>query len=205
MSQSWYDIATAAALGDALQTQVPANFLALLTDFSGGSLPTANLQPYMRAVYNGIVYQRNAANNAWVPRGRADSDWTEQSLSLPELLSLAATRQMFLPPSRVAGAVRRIVVVSDTASTDSSGNEWQFGLRNMTTSVELFSGTVGTFTSLGGVGGGTSLVANQVWALTPNQNKTFNADAVLRLTITKVGAATTLARASVFAELSRTE
>jgi hypothetical protein len=96
--------------------------------------------------------------------------------------------------------IEAVRLISDTVSVSSSGNEWQFGLRNITAGVELFSGTVGTFTALGGVGGGAEFAVNTSYRLTTNQNKDLLANAVLAWTMTKVGAATTIARLNLRVE-----
>jgi uncharacterized membrane protein YfcA len=67
--------------------------------------------------------------------------------------------------------------------------------------VALFSATVGTFTSLVGVGGGAEFVAHKVYELTPNQNATVAAKDVLELTLTKLGTATTMTNVRAWVEM----
>lgn len=205
MSQTWDPPIGADTEHDAIVTKLPAQLEALRTLFSGASAPSATVARMLWAdTTTGLLKQRNAADSGWDVVARLQADWTEHSVMIGELASLSASRKLYLPPQRVGWAVRRIVVVSDTASTSSSGNEWRFTLKNITqASAALFSGTVGNFTALGGVGGGAEFVANSAFALTPNQNNTLAANDVLEFELVKAGTVTTLARVAVFAELSR--
>jgi len=109
------------------------------------------------------------------------------------------TVNLFVGLSPAACTVTKIILVSNAASTSTSGNEVTFQLRNLTAAQNLFSGTVGTFTALGGVGGGADLVANTAYVLTPNQNANIAANAALELQITYVGAPTaTLTRFTTY-------
>lgn len=72
------------------------------------------------------------------------------------------------------------------ATADSSGNERQFALQNVTQALALFSGTVGTFTTFGGVGGG-NLTADTAYWLFADQNQDLADGDVLTFTVTQVG------------------
>lgn len=124
-----------------------------------------------------------------------------------DVASLSATTTVKLGVAPRAGTVKRLVILCETASTSSSGNEWQFSLLKRTvaspgSTVAMFTTTVGTFTSLSGVGGGAEFVAHKAYVLTPNQNASVGDLDVLELTMTKVGTATTLANVRAFVELA---
>ena len=105
-------------------------------------------------------------------------------------LSATFTFGFFTPPADCF--IEQLRMISDTATTSSSGNEWRFGLRNVTAGQELFSGNVGTFTALGGVGGGADFAVDTAYVLNCDQNNAVGAGAVLRFTATKLGTATTI-------------
>jgi hypothetical protein len=144
---------------------------------------------------------RNAANNGWVKLAPLALDHV---IDVPgsqfNVASLSATTTAKLGAVTRAGTVLKLIILCDTASTSSSGNEWQPMLRKRTnavpgTPVNLFSGTVGTFTVLSGVGGGVEFTAYKVLEFTANQNATVAVGDVLELVMTKAGTATTLVNA----------
>ena len=179
------------ALSDAIQS--------LQSSFSGAAAPPSPVAGQLWwDTANKALFLRNAANSAWVRILAANEDnsafeWGD------DIGTLNATTKLWVPPKKSAIYVQDLVIVSDTASASSSGNEWQMKVTNKTLSLELFSGTVGTFTALGGVGGGAEIAANTPYVLTCNQNNTaIAANSALEVTLTKVGAATTLTRVGVF-------
>lgn len=192
-----------------LKGPIPDAFEALRTCFAGATEPSAKT-PYQfwADTTSGFLKIRNAANSAWVKVAQLASDTT---LQLPTLFDTIASLSATSGPHKVgaaphAGTIKALHILCETASTSSSGNEWQFTLNKRTnatpgSTVALFSGTVGTFTALGGVGGGAETVAHQVYVLTPNQNATVAAKDVLELTLTKVGTGTTLANVRAWIEM----
>lgn len=193
----------------ALTVAIPNSFEAVRTNFAGSSAPS-NPVPFQfwADTSAGLLKIRNAAGTDWVtvaPLGNA------LSLQLASLWDTVASMSATTGPTKVAsaaraGTIKRLVVMCETASTSSSGNEWQFTLNKRTnaapgSTVALFSGTVGTFTALGGVGGGAEFVAHKGYVLTPNQNATVTDLDELELTITKVGTATTLANVRALIEM----
>jgi hypothetical protein len=155
----------------------------------------------------GMLKMRNAANTNWVDvfplaQNRLvqlnDPDWSVASLS--------ATRTAKIGIASGAGTIVRLVLFAETASTSSSGNEWQPQLKKYPFSapgspVNTISAAVGTFTALGGVGGGVEHVAHKALVYTPNQNLTFVDLDAFELVMTKVGAATTLTNFRAFVEV----
>jgi hypothetical protein len=178
----------------ALMTTIPNALLALRSCHSGSSAPAATT-PYMlwADTTSGWLKIRNAGDTAWL---KVAPLATDSVLQLPvegwaaATVSASKTDKLAIVPR--AGTIKRMAVLSGAATTSSSGNEWQFVLTKYPASapgspVALFSGTVGTFTGLGGVGGGAEMVANAAYFLTPDQNATVAAGDVLELTLTKVG------------------
>lgn len=186
---------------------IPNALDALRTLFSGSSAPASPSAYQLWAdTSTGLLKQRNAANNAWNVLMPMGIDARQQIPSQWDVASLSATTTKKLGAVPRACTVKRLLVLCETASTSSSGNEWQFTLNKRTnaspgSTVALFSATVGTFTSLGGVGGGAEFVAHKVYALAPNQNNTLAIDDVLELTMTKVGTATTLTNLTAWVEI----
>lgn len=173
--------------------------LALRSGFSGATAPaTAEAGMVYWDTATKAWYQRNAANSAWVRIAPANEDCSAFEWG-QDIGTLNATKVLWVPPKKSAIQVLDLVIVSDTASTSSSGNEWQFKVTNKTATLELFSGTVGTFTALSGVGGGAEIATNTAYLLTANQNNTnIAANSALEITLTKVGAATSLTRVGVY-------
>jgi len=187
------------ALSDAL--------LALQSQFSGASAPSNPVAYQMWAdTTSGYLKIRNAANSAWITLAplATPNVFVPESEFLVASMSATTTKKLGATPR--AGTATRLVIVCETASSSSSGNEWQPMLRKRTnatpgTPVNLFSGTVGTFTALGGVGGGVEFTAYKVLTYTPNQNQTLAADDLLELVMTKAGTATTLANVMAWVEI----
>lgn len=179
----------------ALSTTIPNALLALRSCFSGSSAP-ASTTPYMlwADTTTGWLKIRNAGDSAWLKLAPLATDL---SLPLPvegwATATQSATKTDMLCAAPRVGTVTRLWLSNGSATTSSSGVEWQFALKKYPfaspgSPVQLFSGTVGTFTSLGGVGGGAEFVANKRYSLTPNQNAIVADGDLLELTLTKVGA-----------------
>lgn len=196
MSQNWQPLSSTDTNGVLLLTYIPDRFESLRTVFSGSSAPSSPVAYQLWAdTTTGLLKQRNGANSAWVTLiALANTTRFAQSLRNGGALS-AATLQMACPSNCY---VDKLLVVPDTTSSGSGSGtkEWTFALRNVTQAVELFSANPGTGTVVGGVGGG-EFTANTAYVLTPNQNVTPNVNDVLKVTISKVGAPTTIVDCSV--------
>lgn len=207
MSQNWQIPAYGTTFANAfLKGPLPEALESLRTNFSGATEP-ASMVAYMlwADTTSGFLKMRNAANTGWIKIAPLAADVV---LAVPasqfNVASLSATTTAKLGAAPKAGTVKKLVILCDTASTSSSSNEWQMMLRKRTnavpgTPVNLFSGTVGNFTALSGVGGGAEFVAYKVLELTANQNATVAAGDVLELVMTKVGTVTTLVNAIAWA------
>lgn len=177
-----------------LSETIPDNFEALRSMFSGASEPSNPVayQPWADTATGWLKF-RNAGNTAWVQVAPLATDFRLQLAVegwAAATVSASKTDKLAIVPR--AGTIKRIAVLSGAATSSSSGNEWQFVLTKYPASapgspVAMFSGTVGTFTALGGVGGGAEMVANAAYFLTPNQNATVADGDVIELTLTKVG------------------
>lgn len=188
----------------AISVKLPGALEALRSNFSGATAPAApnSATPvpcqWWADTSEGWMKMRNQADSAWLKVFPLTAGSVTQLPCEVSIASLSATTTAKLGAVARACTVKRLILLCETASTSSSGNEWQPMLRKRTnaapgTTVNLFSGTVGTFTALVGVRSpATEFVAHQVLALTPNQNATMAADDVLELVMTKAGTATTL-------------
>jgi hypothetical protein len=187
-------------LNTAIKTNVANALESLRTQFSGAAAPSNPIAGQLwldTSTSPPMLKQRDDTNSVWYERGFVGSDLRHQLVADGLTGSLSATTTAYAGSARGPGKVKRLVLLSDTASTSSSGNEWQVGLSKCPAAspgspVELFSGTVGTFTALGGVGGGAEFVADAAYVLTPDQNLSLADLDVLKVTMTKVGTATTL-------------
>lgn len=192
MSQSFTETITGVERV-ALKTLLPNNDMALLTDFSGATAP-ATTWPYMRwaDTTTGLLKRRNAGNSGWNVIGPLNGNTGRRLVRVP-LGTVNATSTTFLIAAPSAMTVVRFGLWSDTTSSGSSAGatEYQFQLTNLTGPVNLFSATVGTGTTLGGVGGG-EITANVAYWLLANQNADLAASDLLKLVITKVGSPTSL-------------
>lgn len=174
----------------ALKTNLPNMAESLRTMFSGATEPTATA-PYMLWADTAatLIKQRNAADTDWIVIGALNASLSRGGGVRADFGNVSANvkRRMVVPWKGFT--VERFVVVAATSDTGTSGNEWQFKGTNVTDALELFSGVVGTFTVLAGVGGG-ALTLETAYELTPNQNANIPANKILEFSWTKVGAPT---------------
>lgn len=200
MTQTFQLPGNSTSANAAIASMLPAALEALRSCFSGSAAPTSPA-PVPGQLWadtsSGWLKVRNTADSAWVPVAPLSAGAVLQLPSQWDVASLSATTTKKIGAAPRACTVKRLVLLCETASTSSSGNEWQPMLRKRTnatpgTAVDLFTATVGTFTVLSGVGGGAEFVAHKVLVFTPNQNATLSADDVLELVMTKAGTATTL-------------
>ena len=186
-------------LSTVVVTQLPEALQALQSLFSGSVEPTTPVafMLWMDTSGIGVLNIRNAGNTLWIPVAQAAIAWQLKAvaaeLTLPTSGSVgdvSATGNKTLLSMPVTGNILAVNILSATATTSTSGNEWDFMLRNTTDSLDLFSSTPGTFTSVGGVGGGVELSATVPLVLVPDQNFLLGAGDVLELQVTKTGSPT---------------
>lgn len=183
----------------AISSIIPSNCESLRSMFSGTSAPSNPIAGQLwYDTANGLIMQWSGSVWTMLVPANARASYLDVGLQMNAVSATLSQIGFFVAPA--ACRIEAVRLISDTVSVSSSGNEWQFGLRNITAGVELFSGTVGTFTALGGVGGGAEFAVNTSYRLTTNQNKDMLTNAVLAWTMTKVGTATTLARLNLRVE-----
>jgi hypothetical protein len=200
MSQNYTTPSGTDIAADVLKTVIPQALDAVRTLFSGATAPSSPVAlQFWADTTSGLLKQRNAANDGWVAVAPLAAPWTRQTSLVAQLATgSSATFALHLPPPPRAAEVVKLIVVGDASTSSTSGNEWTFALQNQTQAEALFSGTVGTFTSLPGVGGG-DLTGDSAYELTPDQNAVIAAGDVLELTVAKVGSASNLPRLAIFA------
>jgi len=209
MSQTYALPALTDYANQALATGIPNALEALRSSFSGSAAPSSP-SPVAGQIWadttTGYLKVRNLANSAWVVIARLSTSLLLQ-LATDGQASVSATLTTKFNGYALPGTVSRLILLCETASTSSSGNEWRMQLKKYPNSapgspVDLISATVGTFTALGGVGGGAEFVAHKAYVLTPNQNLTLAELDVLELVLTKAGTATTLVNFRAFVEIA---
>ncbi len=202
MAQSWTSVTVGAVISvwrSALQSTLDT----VRSRWSGASDPTDNVA-YQENVNTTtkMVRMRNAANSAHndaYPVGYNVSRADNAIL----IGTLSATGDYHFPPCDQPINVVSVDLISDATTAHTSGNEFTFQLRNMTAGNNLFSAAPGTFTTVGGVGGG-NLTADTARTLTPNQNSTgIAARSVLELQITKTGAPANITRLTAIMHVER--
>jgi len=203
MAQNWTTPAGTDPANVAIKVALPDRDEALRTLFSGAAAPTNPVAYQLWAdTAAKILKQRNAANSAWVDLlPLADS----VRLQLAFRCSGALAAEVLQIPMPMAGRVEKVQIVGSAAtSTSAAGTkEWTWMLRNHTTSLNLFSATPSTATTVSGVGGG-ELAANATYNLSANQNQAVAAGDVLRFTIGSVGSPTAVGDVSVRVTLTLT-
>jgi len=186
-------------LNVAIKTKIADSLEALRTVHSGTTAPTATVA-YMLWMDTGstpaVLKMRNSSDSDWVAVSSLAGSPTRR-LQAESVASLTGSTTLWIGPATYACTAQRLIVFAETASTSSSGNEWQFQVENYpfadpTTPVDLISATVGTCTALDGVGGGSEFVANKVLTFTLDQNQTLADGDILRVEVTEAGTATSL-------------
>jgi hypothetical protein len=179
-----------------LKTTVPDALEALRTCHSGASEPASKVAHMLWAdTATGWLKIRNAANTAWLKVAPLAYDQVQQLGSEGWAGTLSASKTAFIGQASRPGTVKRLVLFSSAGSTSSSGNEVRvqvakYPFATPASPVNLISANVGTFTALGGVGGGVEHVADKALVYTPNQNLTFAELDLFKLVVTYVGAPT---------------
>lgn len=205
MSQTYSPPAGSVVMATAVKTDLVNCLAALRSLFSGTIDPSAVAYQLFAKTDTAQLKMRDASNSAFVTVAKLLIDWCKRITWFAHGASLAATETWFAHVAVEACKIKRIIILSSVSSSSSSGNEWQFACTNRNTGNQLFSGTVGTFTALGGVGGGAEILNTAQYSLTPNQNDSLAKNDVLEFTMTKVGSATTLTRFAIAVEYSESE
>jgi len=188
-----------------LKTTFPDAMESLRTCHSGAAAPTSPVAYMLWAdTTTGYLKIRDGANVAWI---RVAPLATESTYTMASDLvaSMSATTTFRCGAALRAGTLRRLLVVGETATTSTVANEWRFQVTRYPASapgtpVNCISANVGTYTALGGVGGGAELVAFGAYLLTPDQNTTVAETDVYTVTATAVGTPTTVANVRMILE-----
>ena len=195
-------------LNVAIKSKIADSLEALRTTHSGTSSPTstvANMLWLHTSATPSVLKLRNTGNTAWISLASVTQSPTRR-LGGALIASLSGTSSVWLGPVTNDCIAVRLIMFSETASTSSSGNEWQFQVVKYPHSapgspVNLISGTVGTETLIDGVGGNEEFVANKALTFTLNQNTTCSDKDLLKLTVTEAGSATTLTNFHAYVEV----
>ena len=203
MSQQYSAPTGSDVSGTAIKTVIPNSLAALLSNNSGTAAPSYAVA-FSTWVYTtgSMMRIRNAANN-----GDIDLFPIDRSAAVlyphAHLGTLSASGDHYLMVAKENMTLRSLTLVSSTATTSSSGNEHTFDLYNLTQGHSLFSATVGTHTSLEGVGGGSDPVADSPWVLTPDENVSISSGDVIELRHTFTGTPGSLTRVMACLDLVR--
>lgn len=174
---------------------------AVRANFSGSTEPASTVAYQMWAdTTTGMMRVRNSTNTAWVDV-HALGFAAKQTHPMQAAGALGAKELQMSVPN--GATVARLAIVPDTSTTSSSAGvtDWQFMLRNVTQSVDLFSAAPGTATDVDGIGGG-EMVADALYPLTADQNQSVDAGDVLRLTVTVNGSPTAVPDLSIALEFT---
>lgn len=167
----------------AVKTTLPGSLEALRTLFSGSTAPTAvTAYQLWLDTTNNALYQRNAANNAWLPQKRRVVTCQLGALT-------ARTWRLVCAPVPLLVVSATLEPSATTVGSVAATTEWTWMLKNQSTGLNLFSATPSTATVVSGVGGG-ELAADTAYVLTPNQNQAVAASHLLRFIVGVVGAPT---------------
>lgn len=188
MAQNWYTLAGTTKASTAIKTQIADMLQALRTVHSGASAPSSTT-PFMLWADTSakVIKQLDAAGSTWsvvAPLGGNAGRFVA-----PVEVGALGTKDIDAITWPAPWVATHLVLMSPTTTADSSGNEHQFQLSNQTTAVDLFSGTVGTFTTLAGVGGG-NINSHTAYVLTVDQNSAVAAWDDVQIVITAVGSPT---------------
>jgi len=172
-----------------IKPTLPATLATLRDHYRGATEPTSPIEgQFWEDTTTGLLKYYDGST-WWVlaPLGGYVGGWGRGGL----VASLSATDSLTFWSAPCAGIITELRILSETATSGSSAGatEWQWEVYNVTQAQALFSGTVGTGTSLGGVGGG-ELAVETEYLLTVDQNPDVAAADVLRVTATKVGSPT---------------
>jgi len=195
-------------LNVAIKTKIANSLEALRTLHSGTTEPSSTAADMLwmdTSATPPVLKVRDGSNASWINLTSIESAPTRR-LGGALIASLSSTSLVWLGPVTYASTAVRLIMFGETASSSSSGNEWQFQLKKYPhaapgSPVDLISGTVGTFTALAGVGGSEEFVADKVMTLTPDQNLTMTDKDLLELVVTKAGTATTLTNFHAYLEI----
>lgn len=114
--------------------------------------------------------------------------------------TVGATGDHFVYHADKAVVVEKITLVSDAGVAASDTDYFSFQVRNLTAAADLLSAAQTTMAT-----GGTAIVADTAWDITPNQNATLAAGAILELQVTKTLAPSDLTRCTIFVHVRAAE
>lgn len=176
----------------AILQQLIDNASALAGEHWGSSAPTV---PVAGMIWSdtGTGLRKQYDGSTWSILGPICANGALRTLALYQG-AIAGGEALYVPASSSKVVVARIGVISTVATVSSTGaNNYQFQLRNLTQSLDLFA--TGPSTN------GAELAVDTLWTATPDQNSTITAGDVLRLTVTKNGTPTSLAAARVLLQV----
>lgn len=183
MSQTYGVPAGTDPMRVAVKTTIANSLEALRSVFSGSSAPASPVafQLWLDTT-NNALYQRNAANSAWVAQKRR--------LVTVQLGALSArTWRLLRAPVPLLVVSVALEPSATTSGSVAATTEWTWMLKNQTTGNNLFSATPSTATTVSGVGGG-ELTADTGYVLTANQNQALAAGDLLRFIVGQNGSPT---------------
>ncbi len=170
----------------ALKTKISDGFETLRTSFSGTVEPAAKAAYQLWAdTTTGLLKRRNSGSTDWDVIGLLNGD-NSRMVVVVDLPDFTVTDDALILAPRGPVLIEAVTLLSEVTTAHTSGNEYTFQLANVTDTLDLFSATVGTFTTLGGVGGGV-ITLDVGYRLLPDQNAAVGADDVLKFEWTKVG------------------
>lgn len=178
--------------GASILQQLIDNDTDLVKGFAGTSAPS---NPTAGQEWNdtstGLRKQWDGA--AWQITGPIYANGARRSLTLYQGV-LVGGEVWYLPVQATKIIVASVALISTVATSGSDGaNNWSVQLADITGAVNLFATAPST--------NGSELVVDTAWRKTPDQNATVIADHVLKLTVTKTGAPTSLAAARVLVQV----
>ncbi|MCC7537858.1 MAG: hypothetical protein IT379_16660 [Deltaproteobacteria bacterium] len=176
----------------AILQQLIDNASALAGEHWGSSAPTVATAGMVWSD-TGTGLRKQYDGSTWNILGPICANGALRTLALYQG-AIAGGEALYVPASSSKVVVARIGVISTVATVSSTGaNNYQFQLRNLTQSLDLFA--TGPSTN------GAELAVDTLWTATPDQNSTITAGNVLRLTVTKNGTPTSLAAARVLLQV----
>lgn len=186
MSQTYQHPTDDSSRRSALTEMLPASLDALRSLFSGDEAPVSPVaymwwfQPSSQT-----LWQRNSLNTTWLPQRRREVTVQLGALAARTWRCLRAE----VPIVIVSAA---LLPSATTSGSSASTTEWTFMLRDQSNTLNLFSATPSTATTVAGVGGG-ELSADAAAVLTPNQNRVVAANSLVYFDVGVSGSPTAVA------------
>ena len=129
----------------AIKTKIPNAFEALRSLFLSDDEPSSPIAAMLWGKpTDRVIYQRNAANNAWAVFGPLYGNLGRQQASLVMPAMAGATHRLFAAPAPLK--VVRVGILSGTTTSGSSAGvtDWTFLLRNVTQGLDLMAAALST-------------------------------------------------------------